>query len=187
MFRKWFGKEARPDVPPDDSTGSVEPPPSAKFPEEKVACSSCGKLILQRMAIRNEGRCFACTVPSAVNAEHRPPATTSAKAVIGICGGCERELKVKKSAEKTLMNLTCKCGWSGYVGYRQCTVCGKKLTAAEGSYPPLACPGTCDEQHSRKYKASVLSQARVSPPLMIFGWRTRPGWKGTTIRRFPLR
>jgi hypothetical protein len=47
-----------------------------------------------------------------------------ARIVLGTCGECGRELKVKEGAAESLMHLTCKCGWSGYVGYSKVSSIG---------------------------------------------------------------
>jgi len=72
------------------------------------------------------------------------------KVIVGKCEKCGRELKVKEGAEKPLMRLTCTCGWSGYVGYSNCIICGKKLLATAGNSPGLFCSKECEEKWHQK-------------------------------------
>lgn len=79
-----------------------------------------------------------------------------ARILVGTCGKCGRDLKVQEGSEKALMHLTCKCGWSGYVGYTNCCVCGKKLVACKGAYPPAACAGSCEEKLEQKLRPANI-------------------------------
>jgi hypothetical protein len=55
-----------------------------------------------------------------------------AKITVGKCENCGRELKVKEGSAKSIMHLTCKCGWHGYVGdtpgdVLKCKNCGERI------------------------------------------------------------
>lgn len=74
------------------------------------------------------------------------------KVTVGKCGKCGKDLKVKKTAAKSLMRLTCKCGWSGFIGYNICTICGKQLIAIDGERPLLVCPGPCENELKQRHE-----------------------------------
>lgn len=93
-----------------------------------------------------------------------------AKVTIGKCGKCGKELMVKEAAAKSVMHLTCKCGWTGYVGHNTCKICGKKLVAINGQYPLSLCPGQCEEELEQRLKKQRLDlEHKLNPKVFING------------------